>query len=90
MVDDELPPDAEADSPPPAGPRRSTFTPPSGGFGYDPATTDDDALASALAQQLPQWTVPRDTAVVDAAEPAVSVEPPEPATPSAPSAPSAP
>ena len=55
MVDDELNDDG-AESTPLDGPRRSTFTPPPSGMTYDPAETDDDALASALAQQLPRST----------------------------------
>lgn len=58
MVDDELPPDAGDDSALPPGPRRSTFTPPPGGVNYEPTVTDDDELANALAQQLPQASPP--------------------------------
>ena len=51
MVDDEQPANG-ADTAPSDGPRRSTFTPPPADVSYDPATTDDDALAAALAQQF--------------------------------------
>ncbi len=51
MVDDEQPANG-AESAPADGPRRSTFTPPPADVSYDPATTDDDALAAALAQQF--------------------------------------
>lgn len=51
MVDDEQPANG-ADTAPSDGPRRSTFTPPPADVNYDPATTDDDALAAALAQQF--------------------------------------
>ncbi len=51
MVDDEQPAN-RADTAPSDGPRRSTFTPPPADVRYDPTTTDDDALAAALAQQF--------------------------------------
>jgi purine-cytosine permease-like protein len=51
MVDDEQPENG-VESAPGDGPRRSTYTPPPADVSYDPATTDDDALAAALAQQF--------------------------------------
>lgn len=58
MVEDELPVNDEGNSVPPEGPRRSTFTPPPAGVSYDPASTDDDALAGALSQQFQRWAPP--------------------------------
>ncbi len=96
MVDDELPPDAGDDSALPPGPRRSTFTPPPGGVSYEPTVTDDDALANALAEQLPQvapqvpppqfttstpFTTPPPVSEPVAEAPAVDVAPAIPAPP---------
>ena len=92
MVDDELPENG-AESAPLDGPRRSTFTPPPGGASYDPAQTDDDALAAALSQQFtrpvptPVTESPADAAPAPAVEPApepeISPAPPTPLVPEA-------
>ncbi len=58
MVDEQQPPEDDATSMEPPGPRRSTYTPPPTDAQYDASATDDDALAGALAQEFRRWTPP--------------------------------
>ncbi|MBU1249681.1 MAG: cytosine permease [Actinobacteria bacterium] len=58
MVDEQQPPEDDATSMEPPGPRRSTYTPPPADAQYDASATDDDALAGALAQEFRRWTPP--------------------------------
>ncbi|UYN84120.1 MAG: cytosine permease [Microcella sp.] len=81
MVEDELPVNDEGQGVPPEGPRRSTFTPPPAGVSYDPASTDDDALAGALSQQFQRWAPP--TAPTAAPEPSAAPVPSPQTEPSA-------
>lgn len=85
MVDDELPPNEDAETVIPPGPRRSTYTPPPAGatgrllggddsvVADDDASTDDDALAGALAQEFQRWAPP--TAPVVVTEPPAAPAP---------------
>lgn len=85
MVDEEQPNENTANTGAPSGPRRSTFTPLPAGTEYDPAATDDDALAGALAQDFERWapaTGSVETQITP--EPAPEPGPPAPAAPVAP------
>lgn len=75
MVDDELPPNDNAEPVIPPGPRRSTYTPPPSSATYDPTATDDDALAGALSQEFQRWVPPTGSITVVEAKPAPVAEP---------------
>lgn len=81
MVDDELPPNEDADPSIPPGPRRSTYTPPPGGIRYEPAPSAGDdadltpaanAPATAGVPVPPQRRSLSDAELLAAADPATA------------------